>query len=131
IVLNWAIHGSSGHLNHAAGLVTERFQRCGPRAMSINQHYKTVLRTAAWSGAFKNPHELRLEPPWQPTHATGAPVVPHPRQAEGHSSEVVWDILRLNHYAVKSRQEFEQRKRPKGRGSHPGERRETYFTKHD
>ncbi len=131
IVLNWAIHGSSGHMNHAAGLVTERFQRCAPRTMGVNQHYKTVLRTAAWSGAFKNPHELRLEPPWQTTHATGAPVVPHRRHAAGHSSEVMWDILRLNHYAVKSRQEFEERKRPKGRVSHPGERRETYFTNHD
>lgn len=131
IILNWAIHGSSGHTNHAAGLVTERFQRCAPRTMAINQHYKTVLRTAAWSGAFKNPHELRLEPPWQTTHATGAPVVPHPRHAVGHSGEVVWEILRLNHYAVKSRQEFDERKRPKGRVSHPGERLETYFTNHD
>ena len=32
---------------------------------------------------------------------------------------------------MKSRQEFEERKRPKGRVSHPGERRETYFTGHD
>jgi hypothetical protein len=131
IVLNWAIHGSSWHTNHAAGLVTERFQRSAPRTMRINQHYKTVLRTAAWSGAFPNPHQPRLDAGWQVVHANGAPVVPHTRHPVGLSSEVVWEILRLNHYAVKSRQEFEERKRPKGRVSHPGERREAYFTDHD
>jgi Glycosyl transferase family 2 len=131
IVLNWAIHGSSWHTNHAAGLVTERFQRCARRTMRINQHYKTVLRTAAWSGAFTNPHQPRLDAHWRVTHANGTPVVPHTRHGAGLSSEIVWDILRLNHYAVKSRQEFDERKRPKGRVSHPGERRETYFANHD
>ena len=131
IVLNWALYGSSWHTNHAAGLVTERFQRCASRTMGINQHYKTVLRTAAWSGAFPNPHLPRLDAGWRVLHANGAPVVPHARHPVGVSSEIVWDILRLNHYAVKSRQEFEERKRPKGRVSHPGERGGKYFTDHD
>lgn len=131
IVLNWAIHGSSWHKNHAAGLVTERFQRCARRTLRINQHYKTVLRSAAWSGVFPNPHLPRIDAPWRMTHANGSPVVPHTRHAVGLSSEIVWDVLRLNHYAVKSRQEFDERKRPKGRVSHPGERREAYFVDHD
>ena len=132
IVLNWAVHGSSGHTNHAAGLVMERFQRCAPRRFTPNHHYKTVLRTAAWSGAFKNPHLALLEAPWQMTHVNGAPVVHHPRHGAGLSSEVVWDILRLNHYAVKSRQEFEERKRPKASASRLGKvKGEVYFTNHD
>jgi hypothetical protein len=132
IVLNWAIHGSSWHTNHAAGLVTERFQRCAPRRFTPNHHYKTVLRTAAWSGAFKNPHLARLEAPWQTTHVTGAPVLPHPRHGAGLSSEVVWDILRLNHYAVKSRQEFDERKRPKRSAAHLSRvKGDAYFTGHD
>jgi hypothetical protein len=131
IVLNWAIHGSSWHMNHAAGLVTERFQRCAPRTMHINEHYKTVLRTAAWSGAFASPHLPRLDARWEVLHANGAPVMPNARNWAGLSSEVVWEVLRLNHYAVKSRQEFDERKRPKGRVSHPGQRGETYFTNHD
>lgn len=132
IVLNWAIHGSSWHTNHATGLVTERFQCRAPRRLGINHHYKTVLRTAAWSGGFKNPHLARLDAPWQVTHVNGAPVVPHPRHGAGLSSEVVWDILRLNHYAVKSRQEYEERKRPKGRVSHLNrERSAAYFANHD
>ncbi|HKY39101.1 MAG TPA: glycosyltransferase family 2 protein [Polyangiaceae bacterium] len=131
IVLNWAIHGSSWHANHAAGLVTERFQRGSPRSLGINHHYKTVLRSAAWSGAFKNPHLARLDAHWQVTHVNGAPLVPHRRHGAGLSADVVWDVLRLNHYAVKSRQEFDERKRPKGRVSHPGERSETYFIIHD
>lgn len=131
IVLNWAIYGSSWHTNHAAGLVTERFQRCALRTMSINQHYKTLLRTAAWSGAFTNPHRPGLAAGWVALHANGAPVVPNPKHGVGLSKGAVWDILRLNHYAVKSRQEFEERKRPKGRASTPGERGETYFINHD
>jgi Glycosyl transferase family 2 len=131
IVLNWAIYGSSWHTNHAAGLVTERFQRCAPRTMRINEHYKTLLRSAAWSGAFTNPHLPRMDAPWDVIHANGTPVMPSTRHGAGLSSEVVWDILRLNHYAVKSREEYELRKRPKGRVSHPGARRESYFSNHD
>lgn len=132
IVLNWALHGSSGHVNHAAGLVTDRFQRRAPRRMGINHHYKTVLRTAAWSGEFINPHHAQLEDPWQMVHANGAPVLPYSRQSLGHSREVVWDILRLNHYAVKSQQEFQERKRPRGRAAHPTRKRDdVYFATHD
>jgi hypothetical protein len=131
IVLNWALYGSSWHLNHAAGLVTERFQRCAPRTIGINQHYKTVLRTAAWSGTFKNPHLPRLDEHWWVMHANGAPVLPNTRRGLGLSGEVVWDVLRLNHYAVKSRQEFDERKRPRGRAAHTDRRNEEYFTGHD
>jgi hypothetical protein len=131
IALNWALYGSSGHLNHAAGLVTERFQRCARRTQRSNEHFKTVLRTAAWGGAFKNPHLPQLDARWWVMHANGTPVLPNARKGSGLSGEVVWDVLRLNHYAVKSRQEFDERKQPKGRVSHPGGRNEKYFTGHD
>ncbi|HEX2869671.1 MAG TPA: glycosyltransferase family 2 protein [Polyangiaceae bacterium] len=131
IVLNWALYGSSGHLNHAAGLVIERFQRCAPRRQPSNEHFKTVLRTAAWGGAFKNPHLPRLDARWWVMHANGAPVLPNARKGLGLSGEVIWDVLRLNHYAVKSRQEFDERKRPRGRAAHTDRRTEEYFTGHD
>lgn len=131
IALNWALYGSSWHLNHAAGLVTERFQRCARRTQRSNEHFKTVLRTAAWSGEFKNPHLPRLDATWWVMHANGTPVLPNARKGSGLSGEVVWDVLRLNHYAVKSRQEFDERKQPKGRVSHPGGRSAAYFTGHD
>jgi hypothetical protein len=131
IVLNWALYGSSWHSNHAAGLVTERFQRCARRSQRTNEHFKTVLRTAAWDGAFKNPHLPRLDAHWWVMHANGAPVLPNARKGSGLSAEVVWDVLRLNHYAVKSRQEYDEHKQPKGRVSHPGGRNEKYFTSHD
>ncbi len=132
IVLNWALYGSSGHKNHAAGLVTERFERRAPLRFKVNHHYKTVLRTAAWTGAFSNPHEPPLEDRWWVVHVNGAPVIHHPKYGKGVSNQVIWDVMRLNHYAVRSRQEFDERKGPKGSSSSLTRvKGDKYFAHHD
>jgi Glycosyl transferase family 2 len=132
VVLNWAIFGSAWLLNHSAGLVCERFTRRAHPSFGANHHYKTVLRRAAFASVYSNPHHFVLQPGWRCVHTDGSDVVLHPRHGTGLSERVVWDGLRLNHYIVKSREEFETRKARNGSAATVGRvKGEDYFVGHD
>lgn len=132
VVLNWAIHGSAWLLNHSAGLVCERFTRRAHQSFGANHHYKTVLRRAAFASVHSNPHHFVLQPGWRCVHTDGSAVVAHPRHGTGLSERVVWEGLRLNHYIVKSREEFETRKQRNGSAATVGRvKGEDYFVGHD
>jgi hypothetical protein len=132
VVLNWAIHGSAWLLNHSAGLVCERFTRRAHQNFGANHHYKTVLRRAAFASVYSNPHHFVLQPGWRCVHTDGSEVVLHPRHGTGLSERVVWEGLRLNHYIVKSREEFETRKARNGSAATVGRvKGEDYFVGHD
>ncbi|MEX8495331.1 glycosyltransferase family 2 protein [Sphaerotilus sp.] len=132
VVLNWAIHGSAWRLNHSAGLVCERFTRRAHQSFGANHHYKTVLRRAAFASVHSNPHHFVLQPGWRCVHTDGSDAVPHARHGLGLSERVVWEGLRLNHYIVKSREEFETRKGRNGSAATVGRvKGEDYFVAHD
>ncbi|WP_293998667.1 glycosyltransferase family 2 protein [Sphaerotilus sp.] len=132
VVLNWAIHGSAWLRNHSAGLVCERFTRRAHQEFGANHHYKTVLRRAAFAAVHSNPHHFVLQPGWRCVHTDGSEVTPHARHGLGLSERVVWQGLRLNHYIVKSREEFETRKARNGSAATVGRVKGTaYFEAHD
>jgi hypothetical protein len=132
VVLNWAIFGSAWLLNHSAGGVCERFTRRAHQSFGANHHYKTVLRRAAFASVYSNPHHFVLQPGWRCVHADGSEVVAHPRHGTGLSERVVWEGLRLNHYVVKSREEFETRKGRNGSAATVGRvKGGAYFEAHD
>lgn len=132
VVLNWAIYGSGWRLNHSAGLVCERFTRRAHASFGANHHYKTLLRRAAFASIHSNPHHFQLQPGWRCVHTDGSEVTAHPRHGLGLSERVVWDGLRLNHYIVKSREEFETRKGRNGSAATVGRvKGAAYFEAHD
>ena len=56
----------------------------------------------------------------------------HPIRGAGLSEDLVWDRLRLNHYVIKSRDEFFFRKGPKGRATVVNQKKGPgYFKHHD
>ena len=132
VVLNWAVYGSGWRLNHSAGLVCERFTRRAHASFGANHHYKTLLRRAAFASVHSNPHHFQLQPGWRCLHTDGSEVTAHPRHGLGLSERVVWDGLRLNHYIVKSREEFETRKGRNGSAATVGRvKGAAYFEAHD
>jgi hypothetical protein len=132
VVLNWAIHGSAWRLNHSTGSVCERFTRRAHQSFGANHHYKTVLRRAAFASVYSNPHHFALQPGWRCVHTDGSEVVAHPRHGTGLSERVVWEGMRLNHYIVKSHEEFETRKTRNGSAATVGRvKGEAYFEAHD
>ncbi|MBR2537353.1 MAG: glycosyltransferase family 2 protein [Hyphomicrobium sp.] len=132
IGVNWAIYGSSGHADASAELVTERFSQRAEENFGTNAHYKTIVRNSAWRATSSNPHKFLLESGYLETNTLGAVMERHPTRGDGLSASITWDRLRINHYVVKSKNEFFYRKRMRGRATINGVKRaESFFESHD
>ena len=130
IVVNWAIYGSSGNETAGDGMVIERFVRRAEEAFDNNHVYKSVVRAAACLGP-ANPHRFRLRPGFRQCHVDGRDTRDHPVRAGG-SLEICWEGIRLNHYVVKSKEEFTQIKARRGPPSaRPRQLGPVYFHHHD
>lgn len=127
IAVNWAVYGSSGLKAGASAPVAERFTRRAARGRLVNRHYKSIVRPAAVQGKVPNPHYFPLKAGFHAVHVDGTPVVDAPNQAKGLSSRIVWEPLRINHYIVKSWEEFYYRKRARGRAAKAGAERDASF----
>ena len=132
IALNWACYGSAGRQHFERGFVVKRFERRADQNALINHHYKSLVRSAAFAGTGSNPHHFQLKKGFRYAAANGQPLALHPEKGAGLSSGVVWTNARLNHYVVKSHQEFFEKKALRGRATVAGQHRsESYFRGHD
>jgi hypothetical protein len=131
IAVNWAVYGSSGHLRPGSGLVIERFTRRAARFRPPNHHFKSIIRTAAVGEPGPNPHVFELGPSFRTVHCDGREIGGHPAGRRGLSRDVVWNPLRINHYVVKSREEFMTRKLHRGRATTAEPRPAAFFDAHD
>ena len=131
VVVNWALYGSSGHLRASPGLVIERFARRSAQSHLPNHHFKSMVRTRAVTGVGRNPHAFDLAPDFQTVHCDGREVAAHPTGRSGLSRDVIWSPLRINHYIIKSREEFMTRKLPRGRATTARFRNRDFFDAHD
>ena len=116
--INWLVHGSGGAQRRAPGHLRERFLRASTDRYNMNRHIKTYAR-AAWVEEVKV-HHVRLKR-GRYLDAMGDPIAePGPHQPVRHEGPV------LHHYVVKSREEFEaKRRRPNAaaRVNKPGRER--------
>ncbi|QFU01720.1 hypothetical protein FIU83_08720 [Halomonas sp. THAF5a] len=134
VVLNWACFGSAGEVFREPGLVVERFTRRGSQAFGPNRHYKSLVRPQCVSG-FDNPHHVRLSR-GRHVDARGEPLRLRTdregRERPGLSEEVVWEGARVNHYLVKSVEEFLAGKSKRGSAAQSGYvKGRSYFERHD
>lgn len=130
IALNWAIFGSSGELFAEEGLVTERFTRHAPIKFNVHHNFKSVVKPERVNH-FHNPHcaDLRFG---RYIDALGNDLVLHPKHGHGVSAEVVWKGVRVNHYAVKSLEEFLLGKHLRGSAASANRvKHKAYFKAHD
>ncbi|ACY33513.1 glycosyltransferase family 2 protein [Comamonas thiooxydans] len=132
IAVNWAIYGSAGHVQEPEGLVLENFPRRANKEFLNNHHYKSIVRCKAYESVDGNPHIFRLKDGWRYVHVNGDSVEHHAERGKGLSEKICWEDFRLNHYVVKSREEFERRKSPKGSATrNECSKGEGYFMHHD
>lgn len=134
VVLNWACFGSSGEVFRDPGLVIERFTRRSAKAFGPNRHYKSLVRPQ-WASGFDNPHHVRLSR-GRHVNALGKPlqvrIAREGQERLGLSEEVIWEGARVNHYIVKSVEEFLDGKAKRGSAAQTGyEKGRTYFERHD
>jgi Glycosyl transferase family 2 len=136
LVLNWASFGSGGQLHHMPGLVVERFTWHAEPEHFIHSPIKTVLRPRDFVD-FSCCHNALLKPGRLHLHTNGEPRQPDPDYADIpqkrfiRSARTCWEGFRVNHYVVKSYQEFDQRKRTKGRAFFARPLNQDYFLWHD
>ena len=130
VAVNWCCFGSSGQKFLEDGLVMERFKKRSSASFSVNKHYKVVVRPATVSG-WDSPHHATLTS-GKCVYANGDDLTFRPGFANSLSEHVQWSDLRINHYVVKSLEEFLIRKSPKGSASKEGRiKHKKYFELHD
>ncbi len=130
LALNWSNFGSNGELFAEDGLVTERFTKRAPQSFNVHHNFKSVVRPQRVN-RFHNPHyaDLRYG---RYVDALGNDVILHPKHGNGVSAEVLWSGVRVNHYAVKSLEEFLLGKHLRGSAATANRvKHKAYFKAHD
>jgi len=120
VAINWRIFGSSGHIKQEDGLVIERFQLCAAENPEWrgNRHIKTVVKPGAVKAMYT--HHAELHPGFDYFDSAGALMKFcdwHLREIDEmspYSLHVNLEPLRINHYVIKSLQEFTEKKRRRG-----------------
>jgi len=128
IALNWACFGSNGALFAENGLIIERFTQRARQTFNPNLQIKSIVRPERVK-EFVNPHFATLRQ-GQYTDSVGDKFISG--KSSGISSKVLWNGARINHYLVKSLEEFLVGKHLHGSAATPNTiKHKRYFTSHD
>lgn len=123
VEVNWLVYGSSGARTRTPGTMMERFRRHSLPGHRLNTHVKSIVdprRVCCMTGC----HEAaRIAGRSADSH--GEPLTRGFRDREPQQ-----DIIRINHYAVKSYEEF-LAKRARGRARTASQRDLSYFDRYD
>lgn len=124
VEINWLCYGSSGETEKKPGTVMERFKRHSRPDHPLNKHVKSIFNPRRIYGMIGCHEVARIE---------GKAV-----DSNGNRIKISWrdrkpvhDRIRINHYAVKSYEEFMEKK---GRGRASGRTRhleDDYFHEYD
>lgn len=123
----WKCYGSNGHITEPAGLILENYPKHSRANFAPNQHIKSIAR----GGAKVDPHRSHL---FQTELGT---FDEHLRPITfGYMADYVptYEVFRINHYVVQSKQYFQKTKQGIGAADLPrgnGLRTDEWFTLHD
>ena len=124
VEINWLIFGSNGHVKKTQEPVMQRFTRHSRGDEILNRHVKSIVNPRRVYNMIGCHEAARIDGKAADSH--GNPIIRNFRERSPQQ-----DIIRINHYAVKSRQEFAE-KQNRGRAS--GKQRpvpDSYFTQYD
>ena len=124
IEINWLVYGSNGEKKKKPGTMMERFKRHSHYEHILNRHVKSIVNPRRIFNMIGCHEAARISGHAADSH--GNPIKKNFREREPQH-----DIIRINHYAVRSYEEFME-KQAKGRAS--GRTRmltQNYFLKFD
>ena len=128
--VNWSIYGSSGHMEFVDKPVIERFTYRARKTTGVNRHIKTLVKPA-FCEKMLNPHKAVLTK-GNYVKADGSLFDFYEKNIHGSSEFIDWEPLRINHYVIKSFDEFKNRKQRRGRGTTTKSlRKDVFFKAHD
>lgn len=127
--INWRVIGSSGHIKKPNGFVVENFNMAAIDNAPRNHFIKSFCRTSVAIKALV--HNAKIKKSFRYVNARGEnikfskldtlPSVNENNKSTGLSHQVCQENLRLNHYAVKSHEEFIAKKQYRGRAASKGD----------
>ena len=124
VEINWLVFGSNGEMRKSAAPVMERFTRHSVGSHVLNRHVKSFVNPRRVFNMIGCHEAARINGKAADSH--GRPVTVSFRDRTPQQ-----DVIRINHYAVKSREEFIE-KQLRGRAS--GRQRpvpDSYFMRYD
>lgn len=124
VEINWLVYGSNGLVEKSSEPVMTRFKRHSSGDHKLNRHVKSIVNPRRVFNMIGCHEAARINGKAMDSH--GNTITRNFREREPQQ-----DIIRINHYAVKSRQEFLE-KQNRGRAS--GKKRnvpDTYFEEYD
>lgn len=124
VEINWLVYGSNGEKKKKPGTMMERFKRHSHYEHILNRHVKSIVNPRRIFNMIGCHEAARISGHAADSH--GNPIKKNFREREPQH-----DIIRINHYAVRSYEEFME-KQAKGRAS--GRTRmltQNYFLKFD
>ena len=127
VTVSWAVYGSSGHETRTEGLVIERFTRRGRQQAIRNRLCKSIVRPHAIEKVL-GAHRALLKEGFIEVTSDGVPTDP---SVPLMKRPPVWVGIRLNHYVIKSREEFITNKQPRGMADRDVRRGDGFFKAHD
>lgn len=136
IALNWATYGSSDQYFHANASTPERFIWHAAIDNLVNRNFKSIARPSATKD-FTCPHNVILRPEYRYIHPDNTPkesLDPDNKSAKHahcRSKSVSWNHFRINHYIIRSWEEYATRKSKRGRAFSESALDELYFWGHD
>jgi hypothetical protein len=108
--MNWAIYGSSGRIAPGDGLLLERFTQRADRDFEPNRHIKCFIRSEYFIANNPNPHFFNYDRPGgRYVDSRGDPFVWDDMDRLGIAKNVVWNAVRLDHYIIKSWDEYQDK----------------------
>ncbi len=122
VVLNWAMFGSSGHVERPSGLVIENYLHRAPDHFGPNAHCKTIARPST-VGEVYNSHFMSIAGP-----VVNVLSEPPGWQNPGVTVQIVLSPLRVNHYFTRSLVDWDLKIR---RGYPDGLRKADEFAAYD
>jgi len=123
VEINWLIYGSGGAKDKQLGSVMERFKQHSQPNHILNRHVKSIVNPRRVFGVIGCHEVARIS--GQSADSHGQPITKNFRNREPQQ-----DIIRINHYAVKSYDEFLE-KRNRGRARTLKQRNLDYFKAYD
>ena len=117
--MNWAIYGSSGRIAPGNGLLLEQFTQRAERDFETNRHIKCFIRSEYFIPDNPNPHFFNYDRPGgRYVDSRGDPFEWNDMTQLGIAKKVVWNAIRLDHYIIKSWEEYKIKIR-RGSGDNP------------
>lgn len=124
VEINWLIYGSGGAKTKTPGTMMERFKYHSQPTHYLNRHVKSIVDTHRVFTLIGCHEAARISGHAADSH--GNPIKKHFREREPQQ-----DVIRINHYAVRSYEEFLD-KQTRGRASGTNRTvKSEYFDKYD